>query len=299
MPTAHNSAQDYRITPRAGLSGDELLQVAALKAICDAEEGLDLKVHPDMQRGDARTTDTIIATTWDGTLVGVCTLDGGSEIEVCGMVHPAHRRRGLGRALLNAALAACRERSAWRVLVICEDASAVGLALLAAALPTARLDFKEHRLEVQTPGFIVPAPAPQLAALVVRVATGDDLDTLAATQAAAFGERKQGIRPGIAADLNDPSYRFYLATLDGTPVSSLKVIFAASRAYIYAFGVVPEQRRQGIGRAVLATVIGRLRNEGWRRVTLEVESENAPALALYRSLGFAPITTYGYYAVAM
>ena len=290
-------SEDYTITPRAGLSGEELLHAAALKALCDAEDGLDLKVQPEMQRADESITDAIVATTRDGTLVGLCTLDGAFEVEICGMVHPAYRRRGIGRALLTAALAACHERQARRVLVICEDASTSGRALLAAALPTARLDFKEHRLELRTAQFAPQqAHAAPVPGLLARPAGDGDLASLAMTQAAAFGERKQGIQPGIAADMRDPSYRYYLATLDGEPVSSLKVIFVAPRAYVYAFGVVPEQRRRGVGRAVLAEVIARLRDEGWRRVALEVESENAPALALYRSLGFAPVTTYGYYA---
>ncbi len=295
---------DYRIERRAGLTGEELLRAAALKALCDAEDGLDLKIHPEMQSAatDASVTDAIVATTKDGMLMGLCTLDGGSEIEVCGMVHPAHRRRGVGRALLEDALAACRERRARRVLLICEDASAAGRTLLASALPTARLDFKEHRMELRTAGFAPQAaiaPVARAPGLVVRaaVASASDLDALAMTQAAAFGERKQGIRPGVEADMRDPSTRYYVALLDGVPVSSLKVIFALPRAYIYAFGVVPEQRRRGVGRAVLAQVIARLRDEGWRRVALEVESENAPALALYRSLGFELVTTYGYYAV--
>lgn len=297
MPARHTIRGDYRITARAGLSGNEVIQAAALKALCDAEDGLDLKVQPEMQRAGASVTDAIAATTSDGALIGLCTLDGLAEIEVCGMVHPAHRRRGIGRALLDAALAACRERYARRVLVICEDASASGHALLAAALPAARLDFKEHRMELRTLGFASQAHAKPLPGLVVRAADEGDLDALAMTQAAAFGERKQGIRPNIAEDLRDPSYRYYVATLDGEPVSSLKVIFVAPRAYVYAFGVVPERRRQGVGRAMLAEVIARLRDEGWRRVALEVESQNAPALALYRGLGFALVTTYGYYAV--
>lgn len=294
MPGA---GEAYTIAPRAGLSGEELLHAAALKALCDAEDGLDLKVHPEMQRVDEEITDAIVATTQDGALIGLCTLDGASEVEICGMVHPAHRRHGIGRALLAAALAACRERPARRVLVICEDASVSGRALLAAAVPTARLDFKEHRLELPTPGFAARASAAPVPGLVVRQTDESDLDALALTQAAAFGERKQGIQLGIAADMRDPSYRYYLATRDGEPVSSLKVIFVAPRAYIYAFGVVPEQRRRGVGRAVLAEVIAHLRDEGWRSVALEVESENGPALALYRALGFAPVTTYGYYAV--
>jgi ribosomal protein S18 acetylase RimI-like enzyme len=44
--------------------------------------------------------------------------------------------------------------------------------------------------------------------------------------------------------------------------------------------------------------MSQLRAGGHSRIWLEVDSDNAPALALYRALGFTPTTTYGYYAVS-
>jgi len=45
-------------------------------------------------------------------------------------------------------------------------------------------------------------------------------------------------------------------------------------------------RGSGLGRALTEAVLDRARERGCRRVELDVSSENAPAQALYRSLGF-------------
>lgn len=46
-------------------------------------------------------------------------------------------------------------------------------------------------------------------------------------------------------------------------------------------------RGSGLGRALVEATLERARERGCRRVELDVNSENPPALALYRSLGFA------------
>ena len=47
-----------------------------------------------------------------------------------------------------------------------------------------------------------------------------------------------------------------------------------------------DARGRGLGRALVVALLERLRGQGARRVSLEVRSRNAPAIALYRSLGF-------------
>ncbi len=68
-------------------------------------------------------------------------------------------------------------------------------------------------------------------------------------------------------------------------------------AEILTVAVAPEARGQGHSRPLLAHHLDELARHGVRVVHLEVEEENAPALALYRRLGFAQVgRREGYYA---
>jgi len=56
-------------------------------------------------------------------------------------------------------------------------------------------------------------------------------------------------------------------------------------------GVVPEHRRQGIGRALLLKSLAGFREAGLFRVCLDVTASNEPAVLLYQSLGFRLLRT--------
>lgn len=65
----------------------------------------------------------------------------------------------------------------------------------------------------------------------------------------------------------------------------------AHKGYVRSFYVTPNQRGQGVGRAVLAHLLAYARTlPGLRQLTLAVNAANKPAIALYNSLGF---TRYG------
>lgn len=54
---------------------------------------------------------------------------------------------------------------------------------------------------------------------------------------------------------------------------------------IHDIVVLPEHRGKNIGAALIETVVGHARQEGYCKITLEVRSDN-PAERLYRRLGF-------------
>jgi GNAT superfamily N-acetyltransferase len=56
-------------------------------------------------------------------------------------------------------------------------------------------------------------------------------------------------------------------------------------------GVTPDARGLGLGKALVLKALYGFRAAGMRRVFLEVTAENAPAVELYRSLGFRTLRT--------
>ena len=57
-------------------------------------------------------------------------------------------------------------------------------------------------------------------------------------------------------------------------------------AYLQALDVVPQYRRQGIGTCLIETVEREAFLKGFERLSIIVEPNNNPALALYQKLGF-------------
>ncbi len=57
--------------------------------------------------------------------------------------------------------------------------------------------------------------------------------------------------------------------------------------------VRPQARKAGVGKALVESVIATARKLGYRELKLDTLQEMTPAIALYRSFGFAPIPPYG------
>jgi [ribosomal protein S18]-alanine N-acetyltransferase len=59
--------------------------------------------------------------------------------------------------------------------------------------------------------------------------------------------------------------------------------------HVLNVGTAPEARRRGVGRALMEEAVAWGRGRGARLSTLEVRRSNAPAIALYRSLGYREV----------
>jgi ribosomal-protein-alanine N-acetyltransferase len=71
---------------------------------------------------------------------------------------------------------------------------------------------------------------------------------------------------------------------------------AADEAEILSIGVAPEWQRRGIGRQMVEGLVRAARRAEVKRVFLEVATDNAAAVALYRHLGFKKVgERKGYY----
>jgi len=102
--------------------------------------------------------------------------------------------------------------------------------------------------------------------------------------------------PGPDAVFFDERHRpgdYRLALLDGELVGYIRLVpptSLPSNAHIrmiQGLAVDPSARRHRVGRALVEAAVAEARRIGARRVTLRVLGHNAPARALYESLGFA------------
>lgn len=64
---------------------------------------------------------------------------------------------------------------------------------------------------------------------------------------------------------------------------------AVDEAEIITIGVTPEMRRNGIASAMIGIIEKTLKNQGVKKLFLEVASNNIPAQKLYKNYGFKTV----------
>ena len=88
-----------------------------------------------------------------------------------------------------------------------------------------------------------------------------------------------------------------VALADEERAGYAEIRMVAGEGQIYNIAIAPEFRREGIGEALLRHLIDKADADGCKLVTLEVRSGNAPAMELYKKLGFREVgRRRGYYA---
>jgi len=291
--------QAQKLVAKQRLSEVELAEIRQLTDICDSYEGLHIRILWDMlqTRPGVEVNDFLY---YEGeTLAGYLAMDswGIDERELTGMVHPAYRRKGIGRTLLNAARQECLSRGIKQVVLVCERTSPSGQAFARAM--GGWLDFSEHEMVLSN--FQERNLFDER--LYFRPADSADLEALAAIQAGSFGDPLEEARLGQSKHLQEPNSYTYIATFGEEsvgceePVGALRMHEAEDRIGIYGFGVLPDYQRRGYGRQMLEEAIRTIRARSQKMITLEVETDNARAINLYRSCGFAIKTTYDYYVI--
>jgi ribosomal-protein-alanine N-acetyltransferase len=98
--------------------------------------------------------------------------------------------------------------------------------------------------------------------------------------------------PWTAGNFRDAlaaGYSTRVGEREGRIVAYGVLMLAPGEAQILNLSVVPDARREGLGRALLRRFVDDARRLGAEQVFLEVRTSNAAAIALYESEGFAPV----------
>jgi ribosomal protein S18 acetylase RimI-like enzyme len=274
-----------------GLSSRDLQAIAELEREVVEADGGRLKLEWGMLRNRAgdRVEDLLW---WEGDrLLGFLGFYGfGSALELAGMVAPDARRRGIGGALLDAAMPLCHERGTGRPLLIVPRSSASGrsLALRRGAL----LDHSEHALVLT--GEV--AGGADETTIVVRPATAIDVPLVSRLLEEGFGHPAPD---EMLSGLDSPGERTMVVAVSGLAVGTMRLTRHGNAAGIYGFVVEPAHQGRGIGRAALRRACQELRADGVREIHLEVAVDNDRALGLYTSVGFELVTTEDYFALSV
>ena len=114
------------------------------------------------------------------------------------------------------------------------------------------------------------------------VAPTDDIATCASLRRAVFID-EQGVPEAIEQDGRDGLAHHLLAFLDGMPVGTARILTEGTTGKIGRVCVLPVYRGRGIGTALLAGCLDRMRALGLSRAELGAQTH---ALGFYERLGF-------------
>lgn len=214
-----------------------------------------------------------------------------------GGVARAYRRRGVGRALLRRCVELAAELG---VDVLHAEALAgdeAARALLASEGFSEVKRFWQMRRDESAPPETRLPPGFSTRPL----ATERDTAALTELQNTAFGEN-WGFSPNTVAQIaarvaqNPGGPEGILFIMDGDKPAAYnwtmlnKAADGLPEGVISMTGVHPNYRGRGIGRAVVSAGIAHLAARGAASVSLEVDSDNAPARELYLKLGFRRVS---------
>ena len=135
-----------------------------------------------------------------------------------------------------------------------------------------------------------------LAGVVWRPMTPEDMPAIAALEARIHAApwTEGNFRDALAS-----GYSMRVGARSGRIVAYGVLMLGPGEAQLLNLSVVPEARRQGLGRALLAQFIADAQGLSAEQFFLEVRAGNVEAIALYEAAGFSPVARRaGYYPAA-
>ncbi len=166
--------------------------------------------------------------------------------------------------------------------------------------------------QLEQHGFVLQGAAPGMAAQleqlpqtlpmppwleIVRVSNQAQLEEWAAAASQGYGEPAEIQQARLAVHRafsvkEDAPLQRYVARLDGQPVATSELLYAAGVAGIYDVATIPHARRQGIGAAITTLPLLAARARGYRVGVLEASPMGEP---VYRRLGFETYCQFNLY----
>ncbi|MCW2831502.1 MAG: mshD [Aeromicrobium sp.] len=228
----------------------------------------------------------------DGAIVAAAYAVGDAPVEI--VVDPDRRRAGIGRRILDELVADGEDRFwAHGDLPSAQALAAAGGLVVARELLVLRLTFDGP-----------PVRERDLDGVTIRSSTPADADAVIAVNARSFAHHpEQGAMDRddfdrrASADWFDPAGLF-VAERDGRVIGFHWTKIEDDIGEVYVVGIDPDAQGGGLGTALTARGLRHLHEQGVPVVDLYVEGDNAPALTVYRNLGFTDWAKDTLYATA-
>ncbi|VYT71406.1 GNAT family N-acetyltransferase [Clostridium tertium] len=278
------------------LDENDIKLIGSLEDICIKEDNinfkLELEYRTEIKKEYDKSLNDIneILYYLNDELIGYVGISSFSRniAEINGMVHPGFRRKGIFTRIIEMGLEECRKRNFKEILLLSDDKSISGIKFIENI--EAIYSFSECKMtclewkvkEINNESIFVKA----------NNKNAKDIDML---NTIFFNDVSSEII--LPEDEEKNNHITYLIKIQDKLIGKIKVSIEENSAYISGFGIIPEYRGKGFGKASLVKVLNNLKSENISKVELDVEVKNKSALNLYKSCGFKEGSIMNYYRV--
>lgn len=274
------------------ISEKDYKEISQLEEICNLNDKCNLKLELDYRLNMSRSSDIGLKTVneflyyVDETLVSYINISsfGGNISEIIGMTHPDWRRKGLFKKLFKLVINQCQNRNFNKILLLSNGKSNSGIEFIKSM--GGNYDFSEYRMKRSD-----KTPIEIGNSIALRKSNKLDTKEIQKQNSIFFNLDRDDIENFI----DDDNITTYMIEFNGDIIGKIRIECNDNSSYIAGFGILPEFRGKGYGKAALKEAIHLINEKNIYDIELDVETKNANALNLYKACGFEEKSIMNYY----
>ena len=277
------------------ISEKEYTEINQLKELCSLQDKSNLKLELDYKLNMSRSSeiglknineflyyveDVLVA------YLGISSFGGSNIGEINGLTHSDFQRKGLFKKLFELAMDECRKRRFIKLLLLTDGNSNSGVEFIKAAYGD--YDFSEYRMKRLNKTALESNHS-------IRLRKAGKLDGKEiGKQNAVFFDHAEECEsfPEEEEALNKITY---MVELKEKVIGKITVKYRDHAAFISGFGILPDFRGKGYGKATLQEALRLINEKHIYEIELDVECKNSTALNLYKVCGFEEKSVMNYY----
>lgn len=286
---------DQTICLKQYLSEKEYKEVNELAMLCSLQDKVNLKLELDYKLNMRRSSEMGSITVNEflfyvedtlAAYLGLSSFGGSNNGEINGMTHPLFRRKGIFKKLFKLAVDESKKRSFRKLLLLSDGNSNSGIEFIKAV--DGVYDFSEYRMKRQSKTAL------------------DSINSISLRKARKLDGKEIGRQNAIFSDCPEEVECFpeeeekfniitYMVELKGEVIGKINVEYGDDSAFIGGFGILPDFRGKGYGKAALKSTLRLIDEKNIQNIELDVECKNNTALNLYKACGFEEKSVMNYY----
>jgi len=287
-------AVDQVICLKEYITEKDYKEINSLQEICSINDKVNLKLELDYKLEVAKDSEIVLNNIneflyyIDDTLVGYLGISrfGRNIGEINGMTHPNWRRKGIFKKLFEIAIDEFSERNFDKILLLSDGKSDSGGEFINNI--GGKYDFSEYRMKRVS--SVIPE---RIKSISLGKAGKDYIKEIAKQNSIYFNDSEEDMETSEIKEVLHEST--HMVELNGKIIGKINIEYSEKSAFICGFGILPDFRGKGYGKAALKEAIYQINEKSIYEIELDVECKNSTALNLYKACGFEEKSIMNYY----